>query len=78
MKWILLFALVTLASCLRDGEFLDVTLIPHSHCDAGWLKTFEQYYETEVVHILTTVTNSLAQHDHLVFNWFVRIGFPHL
>jgi hypothetical protein len=28
----------------RDPSKLNVHLIPHTHDDAGWLKTFDQYF----------------------------------
>eukprot|EP00550_Attheya_septentrionalis_P003784 CAMPEP_0198284144 /NCGR_PEP_ID=MMETSP1449-20131203/3636_1 /TAXON_ID=420275 /ORGANISM="Attheya septentrionalis, Strain CCMP2084" /LENGTH=1164 /DNA_ID=CAMNT_0043981071 /DNA_START=337 /DNA_END=3831 /DNA_ORIENTATION=- len=38
---------------------LTVHLLPHSHCDAGYKKTVEEYYATEVKQILTSVTSYL-------------------
>lgn len=32
-----------------------VHMIPHTHCDPGWLITFEAYYETKVKAILTSL-----------------------
>ena len=37
--------------------------IPHSHDDLGWLVTIDQYYETKVRDILTTVTAALYKND---------------
>ena len=34
-------------------------MIPHSHMDAGWLFTMEEYYLDHVKHILTNVMTAL-------------------
>ena len=36
-------------------EPVKVHFVPHSHMDAGWLKTYDQYYDTQVHKILTSV-----------------------
>ena len=40
------------ADTTRD---LDVWLIPHSHCDTGWIETVDGYYNSSVELILSTV-----------------------
>jgi Glycosyl hydrolases family 38 N-terminal domain len=35
--------------------------LPHTHLDAGWLKTFEQYYKTEVKDILDSLLSTLKK-----------------
>lgn len=40
-----------------------------SHCDVGWLKTPEDYYTSEVVHIFDTVTRELDAHPDYRFQW---------
>lgn len=47
----------------------EVFIVPHSHCDAGWILTPPEYYEYEVRHILDTVTTALAEDANLRFNW---------
>eukprot|EP00300_Choanocystis_sp_HF-7_P016033 c19276_g1_i4.p1 GENE.c19276_g1_i4~~c19276_g1_i4.p1 ORF type:complete len:969 (+),score=194.56 c19276_g1_i4:14-2920(+) len=47
----------------------EVHVIPHSHCDPGYKKTFEGYYLTEVHRTLTSVTQLLAQNPSLRFLW---------
>ena len=29
----------------NDSEPVEVHFVPHSHMDAGWLSTYDQYYE---------------------------------
>ena len=44
-------------------QSIEVFLVPHSHCDPGWLTTFEGYYEESVRaifgNILTLMTENL-------------------
>lgn len=44
-------------------------LIPHSHCDAGWLFTFDQYYVMFVRDILNSVSADLSIHPDHRFVW---------
>jgi hypothetical protein len=39
---------------------LTVHMVAHSHCDAGYRKSFEQYYTTEVSSILNTMLAALS------------------
>ena len=50
---------------------IDVVVMPHTHDDAGWQRTFEGYYEVEVTPILNNVVAWLTQNlsDARVFNW---------
>ena len=48
---------------------LDVWLIPHSHCDTGWMITVDEYYNQSVQHILTTVTKQLSADANARFVW---------
>ena len=34
---------------------LDVFIVPHSHMDAGWLKTIDEYYELGVQRIFDSM-----------------------
>eukprot|EP01102_Stenamoeba_stenopodia_P016404 TRINITY_DN5735_c0_g1_i1.p1 TRINITY_DN5735_c0_g1~~TRINITY_DN5735_c0_g1_i1.p1 ORF type:complete len:722 (-),score=108.19 TRINITY_DN5735_c0_g1_i1:1110-3275(-) len=56
-------------------EPLEVFLVPHSHCDAGWLVTAEQYYIDYVHNILDSVTTELLADDTLRFVWAETIWF---
>jgi hypothetical protein len=50
---------------------IDVVVMPHTHDDAGWQRTFEGYYEVEVTPILNNVVAWLSANlsDGRVFNW---------
>ena len=48
-------------SPLEDSSLLQIYVVPHSHCDAGWLVTVESYYNYSVQYILDTVVHELLQ-----------------
>ena len=49
-------------------------MICHSHQDAGWLSTIEEYYESQVKHILTNVIDALEAVPERTFT-HAEIGF---
>lgn len=51
----------------EQGE-LEVFIIAHSHCDPGWLMSYESYYRTRVKSILDSVLVHLRDGDRK-FNW---------
>lgn len=65
---------VNLLDEVARTNFIEVFLVPHSHCDAGWLKTFDEYYQDQVRHILSTVTAALKSAPHRKFSW-VEVAF---
>lgn len=50
-------------------EKLDVVLIPHSHNDAGWLRTLEEYYIYTTKKILNNMVSKLRQYPNMTFVW---------
>ncbi|XP_047523943.1 alpha-mannosidase 2 [Pieris napi] len=48
---------------------LKVIVVPHSHNDPGWLKTFEQYFETKTKNIIDNIVMKLNQHPNMTFIW---------
>jgi hypothetical protein len=75
-----LLLLLLLSTCISG---LQVHIIAHSHCDPGWLETFEGYYANQVNNILNQVTTHLATTPSRRFvwaetsflsRWFDRLG----
>lgn len=44
---------------LQSGKKLIVHIIPHSHDDTGWIKTFDEYYNEDVSKIISSVVKNL-------------------
>ncbi|CAF3343113.1 unnamed protein product [Rotaria socialis] len=48
---------------------LKIVLMPHSHCDPGWIHTFEEYFTQATKHIINTVIAILDTNSKYKFVW---------
>lgn len=52
-----------------DSETLEIIVIPHSHNDPGWKKTYQQYFDDQTTHILSNIVKKLQQYPDMTFIW---------
>ena len=63
---LLLFALTRYG---KSEENVEVFIIPHSHTDAGWFLTYDQYYHGKIIDIFNSVLKELSKNATYKYNW---------
>lgn len=79
---LLLFAAISLVKCNSDNSFQQRTennrnsmtevhafIVPHSHCDPGWIETVQTYFDHNVTNILTKTLTLIANDPKKRFIW---------
>jgi len=61
------FALLLFCYCLAQ-EPIEVYFVCHSHTDAGWIQTYDIYFD-RVEYILESVVDTLGKYEDFKFNW---------
>ena len=54
---------------------LTVHLVPHTHDDVGWLNTVDQYYTSQVQHIITSTVQALRRNPERRFTYVEQAYF---
>ncbi|GMT09292.1 hypothetical protein PFISCL1PPCAC_589, partial [Pristionchus fissidentatus] len=55
------------AAAVKEQPQLEVIVMPHSHCDPGWLRTFEEYFDVQTKSILDGMVTHLPVQDEMSF-----------
>lgn len=54
---------------LNSQQPLQIFVVPHSHCDPGWIKTFDDYFQSQTKQILSSVMQALQKQPQRKFIW---------
>ena len=57
----------------NDLEII-IHVLPHTHLDAGWIETFDNYYDLYVSSIFDTLVPELESNPDYRFNW-AEVGY---
>ena len=65
--FLVLVCLISSTPKAKTFNELDIFIVPHSHMDAGWLKTIDQYYDLGVKRIFDSVIEQLQRDKKYTF-----------
>lgn len=52
----------------RKNQF-QIIIVPHSHNDPGWLKTFINYFQSDSRQILNLIITKMQEYTDMTFIW---------
>jgi hypothetical protein len=64
LRTVFLLALATFTFGLKT-----IHVVPHSHCDTGWIEPIDWYYHNKVIRILGNMVDLLDQNPARRFVW---------
>ena len=50
-----------------SNKVVEVHFVPHSHMDAGWLKTYDEYFHKNVKKIFSSVIEQLSKDPQFTY-----------
>ena len=54
-------------AAIQREKRLEIVVVPHSHCDPGWIKTFDQYFADQTRAILDNALKFLTENSEMRF-----------
>lgn len=58
-----------LEGAVPETEPLQIIVIPHSHNDPGWKKTYQKYFDDQTTHILSNMVDRMHKYPDMTFVW---------
>ena len=69
LSFLLLLLFINHTKSQQEDLSIMLHVIPHTHLDAGWIESYDTYYEKLVYYILNNLLESLEKDPILRFNW---------
>lgn len=65
----LIIKLIVIKTSTFVNDFWKVIIVPHSHNDPGWLKTFVNYFQSDSKQILNLMIGKMQEYKDMTFIW---------